>query len=318
MKKNNQKFAPEERDFLNKYGKNLSAMQIADASRCPSADQLQLFYQRQLSETEQAEIEMHVDHCPVCAGVIQQLVLADQTNYTDETANEIWHDVESALDAQFATSLRQSAAHPAKPAPNRVRVFLTRLADSSKHWRWSPVLAYAGAVAVLVIGSAYTFFYLNRPAYVDLALLQQEKFTAYRTTSSQALPFQEGIHALDQRDFNEAITRFSAAARFKPESYAAHYYLSIAYLFHSEQKLPGLVYAFNPGDVDSAIVHLTTALRLAGNNMYYLEDCYWILGKAYLRLGRIEAARHQFETILALNSSNLSRQEAAKEMLRKI
>jgi WD40 repeat protein len=73
---------------------------------CPSAQQLKQLLAEQLSEPEKGEVEMHLEGCPACQGLLERL--ADDTTL-DEARNLAWGRAEdpSGADLAFLDGLKQ-------------------------------------------------------------------------------------------------------------------------------------------------------------------------------------------------------------------
>ena len=98
-----------------------------------------------------------------------------------------------------------------------------------------------------------------------------------------------------------------------PEDYLANYYAGLSLLLAAQKRRLGLIAGFDRTGAEQSLPYLQKALEVSGENPYYREDALWLLGKAYLMLGRLREARAQFQQITAMTTPNLvHKREAAK------
>jgi tetratricopeptide (TPR) repeat protein len=176
-------------------------------------------------------------------------------------------------------------------------------------------LVWAGAFVVVVIACLYSYTFLTRPASVQLADIETDKVELLRSTTTISTTLREGLNAFERGNYNQAIKKLNEYVQSNPQYYRANYYLGLSYLMKSKRSLPGLQYGFDEKETESGIRYLKKALQFAEENQFYQEDCYWYLGQAYVMLGELDVAKGLFHNILLLDQQNLTRKDAAREMV---
>ncbi len=311
--------------FEQAYGRRLAEMRKKPPEACPAAEVLARYYHEELSKTERKTVEDHINLCPFCLEAVVQLREAEK-HAAEEPAQPVgWAEIEKALDRDFYSRL-ESASGPlgrsteiSDQREQRRATFAEKLRSGWAQWLWRPQgLAYAGAAALVVIASLYTYAYLSRGPYFQLARIEQKHVSSVRAAVGAPDDMREGLRLFRQGDYQAAIARLKGYVETAPASFSANYYLGLSHLYQAPVGLPALPYKFNQRHVDLAISYLQKALALAQDNQFYQEDCYWYLGKAYLMKGDPEKAREQFQNILSLSRPNLMRKDQARKILLEI
>jgi tetratricopeptide (TPR) repeat protein len=230
-----------------------------------------------------------------------------------------WPSVEKALDKRVYTSLGQAAVQDGerRSAPDQKTV--RHPAGRTRRTFWADIfkprhLVYAGALAVTGVLILYSYVYLARGPYFSMARTTPERLGRLRSEVTLS-DFTEGLNRYEQGKYNQAVVLLDRAVRTHPADYVARYYLGLSRLAAAEKRLPGLPYRFDATEVEKGIFNLQKALLLARDNAYYQEDCLWYLGKAFLMRGDKGRARDEFNAILRLQTSPLSRREEAEKMI---
>jgi tetratricopeptide (TPR) repeat protein len=311
--------------FEQAFGQRLAEMRKKSPDDCPTAEVLARYFQDELSRTEREAVEDHIDLCPVCLEAVVQLREAERQPAKESAQPVDWAEIEKALDRDFYSRLESASGPPERRAEiidrrEQRRVSLAeQLRSAWAQLLWRPQgLAYAGVAALLVVASLYTYAYLSRGPYFQLARIEQEHVSPVRAAADAPEDFREGLQLFRDGDYEAAIARLEGYVEAAPSSFPANYYLGLSHLYEAPAGLPAFPYKFDQQHVDQAILYLQKALALAQDNQFYQEDCYWYLGKAYLMKGDLERAREQFRNILTLTRPNLMRKGQAREMILEI
>jgi tetratricopeptide (TPR) repeat protein len=176
------------------------------------------------------------------------------------------------------------------------------------HWWPFGKLAFVVLVilAVLILSTPYVL----RPAYSELAAITEERVPVLRGEASRL----EAVQLYNQRNYQGALAVLESYMKSAPPDYQALYLSALCALHLSDRRLGGLHLSFNQDLVRQAIGYLDRAEPLAAND-YAREDCYWLLGKAYLRLASKSQAAVYFQKILDLEQKGLIRKQPARQIL---
>jgi tetratricopeptide (TPR) repeat protein len=313
----------EEREFLDAYDKYFQDLKKMHLEACPPAAHLYRYYNKELSKKEMQFIEEHIDLCPVCLAALEKLQAVEKNASLEVALPENWHEIEKTMDQNFYSYL-DSALQPEKTIlkrAERTNYFDLLRQKWGQFWNvvlTPPRLAYAGALIFLAIVSLYSFTYFNRSNYFNLAQIELERQKVVRERTEAPTDLSEGIRLFGDGNYERAIIKLKTYLKENPYNYTANFNLGIAYLFSAEAGLPGLSYKFDNLRVDEGIKYLDNAQSLSGDNQFYLEDCFWYLGKAYLMKEQADAAKVQFGNIIKLSQPNLMRKQDAQDMILRI
>jgi tetratricopeptide (TPR) repeat protein len=313
----------DEKTFLNAYGKYFKDLKKIAFEACPSASCLNDYYNKKLSGKEMQALEEHINLCPACTAALERLQAGEQDMSKEIALPENWPDLEKIMDLKFQ-NYRDSAApleRVFEKHPERKNYFELLKQKLQQFWDMISApsgLAYAGSLAILVIVALYSFAYLNRPIYFNLARIEPERQGISRTENGALTTLSEGLKFFSERNYEQAITKFETYLEANPDNYTVNFYLGLAYLFSAEVTLPGLSYKFDALKVGEGIKYLGDACSRSSENQFYLEECYWYLGKAYLMRGEAASAKAQFSKIIQLGQSNLMRKHEAQDMILEI
>jgi|GEM_PF-3747806 tetratricopeptide (TPR) repeat protein len=307
--------------YMEQFGAAFQKIRQNIEAECPEAEDLQLYLAAKLSGKKRRALARHLDLCPVCFEVFQRLKEAEESSHDTEIA-AAWRQAEKDLDARIYPWLQQTATqHPGLAK----RIWLTVRAAFSfvtQPLRWKPPMvrraAYAGIMLAGLLAIVYGYAFFSRPPYLALARIEPEKLGAIRSAGIETDVLREGLQLLDSGHYSEAIQKLQIYLNTHPDHFQASFSLGIAYLLDARQQLPGLLYGFSSEKVKNGITWLNRAMEQAGENDFYLEDCLWYLGKAYLMLNEPQRARSYFAKILEIRRPNLMRKAAAREMLARL
>ena len=313
----------EEKEFLKKYGKHLSELKNQDSESCPASERLYSYFNKELAEREAEAVEDHTNMCPMCLAAYERLLAAEESSVEKTVLPENWEKIEEALDKKFYTSLETVSP------PSRKKVEYAAKKNISKLLRekWQELiktvfkpkrLIWVGGLVVIVIAFLYTYAFLSRPSYFNMARIEPDKVGVLRRADPTSTIFTAGLNAFEEKNYGKAIALFDTFRKTHHHHYHTNYYLGLSYLFEARVRLPGFPYSFDTKDTEKGITYLKKALQLADENQFYQEDCYWYLGKAYVMLGEFEVAKGLFNNILRLSQPNLMRKGETGEMVLRI
>lgn len=303
-------------ELMNLYGKHFSEIKKDSKSICPDAELINNYFYGKLPEDERVKVEEHIDRCPICLAVVDDMIAAENKTTLEVAELSNWPAIEKEIDMKFYSYL-ENKTHPdmIKVKVSMLQKILNNTISSIRNFFQVPRLAYAGALAVLIIICLYTFTYINRPDYFPLADIQFQITDSYRTSTNERSSLSLGMKYFMEGNLNKAQDYLNNAIDENPTDLAANFYMGLTLLLDSKKSIPGLTYNYNKSKVQSAIDYLNTSLSLSENNVFYQEDCYWLLGKANIMLGKLQLAKANFQNILKLNEPNQLRKGDAKEII---
>ncbi|MFQ5652298.1 MAG: tetratricopeptide repeat protein [bacterium] len=309
-------------DFGEQFGNHLRAMKAAFEGKCPEAEMLSRYLEGDLAGDEIPLLEAHLDGCPICLEVVQRLSQVEAKGGR-AALPEDWTEIEKAMDARVYAALDALAppeparAHRRTPASGfwaGAKSTLDNLLLLNRVPRFAPgILALS-----LCLGALTTYALISRPPYFSLSQIEFEQTGIVRGEGSASGWLAAGLNAFDDRDYEQAIQALGAYLEEDPNHCQANFYLGLAHLFEAKETLLGVSYRFDSGRVKAGLSYLQKALSLSEDNLFYQEECLWYLGKGYMMLGDLQAARERFEQLAALDAPNLLRKEDAKEILQRL
>lgn len=248
-----------------------------------------------LSREESKAFEMHLFGCPSCRQRLQRL----------QHAFDIMRENKAFFEAKFAESSvleGEEARQDQSTQPRR--------ATQKKRW---PLYSMAAGLALLVGLLSWLYFLSPRPTHYDLAMLGDETRIPVFKSNNGENGFARGLREMQTGQYLQAIHTIEAYIKTHPDHYQAHYYAGLAYLTAGEQSSWGRPH-FSESNARQSLQYLQTALMLAGDNPYYQEDCLWLMGKAWLRLGNVENARAVWQEILILPPQATKKEKVKKAL----
>ncbi|NIA30434.1 MAG: hypothetical protein GWP06_11055 [Actinobacteria bacterium] len=304
-----------EQNFDKKYGKALHKIKTTITASCPDAEILLQYYRNELAPEHRKKNQQHVDVCPHCLLALSHLEHADKT---DEKLPQNWQMFEQEMDTAVYSYLDSKAAGREKSflKSNWLERFLAGIRRSLANLMPKP--AAIGLAAVVIIGTIYSYAYISRPDYFDMAKFKVKPLAAMRSAAIADNELQKGLHSFDRGNYSAAIRQLSSFILHSPDSYVANHYLGIAYLIDAKKSLPGLTYNYDDKKVNHGKQYLQKALALSGNNYFYQEDNYWYLAKAALMQEDLTEAKIYLHKMLELDHPGLMRKDEAQSLLNKI
>ncbi len=307
----------EKKEFIDTYGAYLVQQNIKNLEKCPSTLQLNQYFTEKLSKPETLAIEKHIDLCSACFAAIASLKAAEQRGTEDLVRQEDWDEIKATLSEKFYNYL-----NTAPVSQNEKRFFKSQFQVFKQKWQqiwdnlFSPYgLAYAGAAVVLIILAIYSSTYRSRSNYFELAQIEFGTQPVVRMETDTLTALSVGLKLFDKANYQPAIQKFETCLSQDPHNYIANYYSGLAYLLSAEKGIPGLGSSYDKIKTEAGIKYLDQACSLSDGNQFYLEDCYWFLGKAYLMQEDAVAAIAQFTKIINLSQPDLFRKEDARKMI---
>ncbi len=132
--------------------------------------------------------------------------------------------------------------------------------------------------------------------------------------------FQNGLQALSQEDYEEAIKNFKNDVKnnFNDRTiFYTDYMLGLIYLKKSESDFLGLFTSFNKEDLEKSIIYFNDVVKKNNsgsfNNITY--NAYFFLGKSYLLKDNFKEAKKYFQLVID-NRGSYSKK--AEELLKSI
>ncbi|MBN2092318.1 tetratricopeptide repeat protein [candidate division KSB1 bacterium] len=230
------------------------------------------YYLRTLSPTETEQFEVHLIQCRKCQEEMARLDRAFKVMQQDHV---------------YYRELIHSRPISVSPIPPRKQVVK---------------LAIAFTFLLIVGGGLFSYFTL--PPYFDLARLTDETALMTLKGESGTGEFEAALCDFRRKDYVASISHFKKFLEKQPTHYQAHYFLGLAGLAAGETNWLGY-HRFSDARTRESIFYLERAYQLAGDNLFYQENCLWLLGKAWLRLGDREQAMASWQKILEIASPDL-------------
>jgi tetratricopeptide (TPR) repeat protein len=303
--------------IISSYGSILNSLKNNDPGRCPDPELIAGFHHRELSGKKKHQIEDHIAFCPLCLKALEALLEVEEAGIVKAQMPKNWQAIEKQLDLRFHEHLRKTPAiargqfAKKKSVPWFDNITIPTIVKALLQPK---KLVYAGALTSVVIVGLYSYAYISRDKNFSLARIKPEKLTQLRA-GMQESGFTEGLRQYSREKYGKAIQNLEEFLKENPDHYAGHYYLGISRLADAEVSLLGLPYRFDRSEVDKGINDLGKAASLSGDNLYYLADCSWYLGKACLMLDEPVKAREWFNRIIQLDLQYPERMEDTRKML---
>jgi len=179
------------------------------------------------------------------------------------------------------------------------------------------VCYFAMAALILLAFASLWHAAIILPDNFDLARLTTETNLIRLKADVPENMFTESLNHVREKRYAAALTGLNKILAENPVNFQANYYAGLAHLAEGEKQF--LWYAwFDESHTRQSIQLLETAGELAGNNDFYFEECLWLLAKARLRLGEIDACRNTLQLLLTLSTPDLVYRDTAKAMLQQL
>lgn len=241
------------------------------------------YYLKILSAEEAEKFELHLFECRRCQQELDALQRAAQIMQQDQ-------------DYYRKKSMVQPVVSPEISSFQYVRQF-----------------AFA-ALIFFIVGSA-VYSWLSQPEYFQIAGLTHETELVRLKGGAGESEFSKAVNDFREKRYNRALTGFLNYLKNNPEDYQANYFTGLTHLAEGETQF--LWYRrFDEVHTRKSIDYLQTAAQLAENNQFYREECLWLLGKAWLRLGEREKAIKMYQSLIDLPSPDIIYRESARQVLK--
>lgn len=176
---------------------------------------------------------------------------------------------------------------------------------------------YAPAALLLFVLIFGIYLYVNQPDYYELASLSDEAEMIRLKSDGVADDFSTAVNDMQQKKYAKAIDGFERHLQTDPRNFQANYLLGLAHLAKGEITFLG-IHHFSKAHTKACIRYLQVAEGLAGDNQFYREECLWLLGKGWLRLGDKARAKEAWKKILALPSPDLIHKSKVEALLKQL
>lgn len=174
-------------------------------------------------------------------------------------------------------------------------------------------IRYASAAAVAVIGALFLLNFYLTPLNVKLGDTGKEQISiAVRGSGSPY--FQQGVLALDEKDYNKAIESFSKellSDKQNEPAFYTHYLLGLSHLLSARSSTLGLFPRYNTTGIELAITELNRAVtgNRSGQYRNVTLDAFYYLGKANILLNKTGEARSYLQIVVLSRGSKMAEAE---------
>jgi len=273
--------------------------------QCPSVEELQQYFSREISDKRAKIIAEHVEDCISCTDILESL--EEAATAEDEICEKILQDV--YLDQNFEEARMPESLVAALKTRKSL---LARVMKSIKMWvgaftnavgsifsgmkeLWQKPMIKVFLPITVTIAIALLFLlpkFLFQPSeYADLAIIKKAPYQAItfkgdiELTTSQQL-FADGMKFYSQKKYQAAIQQLTTFLENEPDNAYGNFYLGVSYLLAN--------------DVENGIKSLKAASEFSQEltNKLLLEQCYWYLGNAYLENNNVEQALIEFNNVI--------------------
>ncbi len=206
------------------------------------------------------------------------------------------------LDKHISESITEEQASDKQ----RTRIFTSVLLSRKNFARYSLTLTI---LLVFIYFSAYLISDFTTPNYLNSASIKSER-EFYTTRSRGTDDFQKSLSALDGNNFEKGIKYLEKDIKdnSKDETiFYSYYILGIAYLQSAEKDYIGLFKSYDIKRVENGIENLKLALNknISGNFENVKFNTYYYLGKGYLMLDNIPAAKNYLTKVVQIKGSKM-------------
>jgi outer membrane protein assembly factor BamD (BamD/ComL family) len=182
--------------------------------------------------------------------------------------------------------------------------------------RWIPI-AIAATLLFFVLNPSI-FFNNTSSDISQLAHLDDVKIQYGVRGNSQVL-LQQGIEALNEKSFVEAVNHFENSINQNPNDLNkgyTHYLCGLALLLKADRNTSAQTEQEKKALINNSLTHLQISLS-TNNNLSMRENTLWYMAKAYLMKNDIEEARNYFQKITALKGRRFSKSREILSILEK-
>lgn len=280
---------PESKEFYNTYNKINSAFKSSHISYDDLRDYI--LYKNKMEPADKGianripEIEIHLKKCEQCVEEFKVL-------------NQEYSDLELFLSEKlFEGKSDFTGKNKFASTPQRT-------------WK-KPVYLFA---SMIVIGFVYLSLLIASdivtPANYKLASLE-DKSEFYVTRGRATEEFQESLKALEDKDYDKAISYLQKDIDQNPEDqtiFYSYYMLGLAYLESSEESYAGLFTSYNENSVKKSLHSFDMCIEKndSGNFPDITYNAHFYTAKACLILNDVKSAKQCLNIVIKGKGSKIS------------
>ncbi len=228
------------------------------------------------------EIELHLKSCEKCLNEFK-------------TLNEEYSEMELHVSNELSAETLQKEE----------KVFIKNVQPQRRSF---PVYAFA---SIILIGFIYvTLLFVSTSANYELASIS-DKSEYYITRGRATDDFQESIKALEENDFDNAISYLQNDINKNPGDetiFYSHYILGLSYMEKAENSFLGLFKSFNKTDAQKGLENLKICIEknTSGKFPDITYNAYFYSAKASIMLGDVESAKEYLKIVIDEKGSKMS------------
>jgi tetratricopeptide (TPR) repeat protein len=166
-------------------------------------------------------------------------------------------------------------------------------------------IKYAFATFVLFIVGYFGLFIISSSLTPDYNrnIFNENDDSINRTRGRTSVLFQQGLNAIDNSEYQNAIEFFSEDIAQHPNEqsiFYSYYIIGITYLKDAESGFIGLFKSYDRDKVNLAIENLKTSIEKNNSSDYenLKLDSYYYLGRAYLLNNNLDSAYSSFQEVI--------------------
>jgi len=227
------------------------------------------------------QIDIHLKNCERC---------------TDEfkTLNEEYTDLDLFIPKELSGEVSEKKE---------------RLSIPERKWR-APAYAF---VSVIAIGFVFLLLLLvsniTTPANYDLASIEN-KSEFYVTRGRATNDFQESLKALEENNYDKAITHLQKDIDDNPNDetiFYSHYIAGLSYLEKADNSFLGLFRSFDKNSAKNALENFRLCIEKNNSGLFpdITFNAYFYSAKANIMLGDIESAKEYLKIVIEEKGSKM-------------
>lgn len=169
---------------------------------------------------------------------------------------------------------------------------------------------YAVAAMIVIVVSYIGLFFVSSSITPDYKrnIFKNESEDSYLTRGRTSQLFQQGLNAIDEKNYSKAIEFLSQDIdehKNEKSIFYSHYVLGLTYLRASESDFLGLFNSYNIENVNLAITNFNESIEKnnSGNYESLKLNTYYYLGRAYLLIDDSNSAISNFQKVIEGNGS---------------
>ena len=197
--------------------------------------------------------------------------------------------------------------HVSKSISNELQPSIKKTNFSfSSFFKRTDSIRYAFATLALFVIAYFGLFFISTSVTPDFKknIFSNEQEDFYKTRGRTSPLFQQGLNAIDNKDYPEAIEFLSMDIKEHQNErsiFYSHYILGITYIKAAESDFLGLFNSYDSEDVNLAIANLKESIDKNNSGDYesLKLDSYYFLGRAYLLINDKESAIVNFQKVIS-------------------